>query len=127
MALPLDTLQAARAIVLGRMNAVAEIHRPTTSQTPSGGSSSTWAPVATGLAMGVAEGPSGENQYQQAIIERFGTFQVFFLVFPANTDIRVTDRVYQTAPVARTFEIIAIPNKDVSFEVNRRVVAVQIS
>jgi hypothetical protein len=126
MALPMDTLIAARALAGGRRNAIGEIHRPTTVQTPSGGNSKAWAPVAVGLDIGIAQGPTSQNDYQQAIIERFGTFQVFFIIFPPGTDVRETDRVYQTAPVARTFEVVAVPNRDIDYEVNRRVIGVEI-
>ena len=75
---------------------------------------------------GVAPGPSGQGQEQQLIAARFGEAVGFYILLPANTDVRPEDRIYQLTPFVRTFEVLAIPNKQISFETLRRVLGVVI-
>jgi hypothetical protein len=126
MVIPDSVLAMMRAKQAERWVATAEVHRATMAPTPTGGMAKTWAPVATGIAIGIAPGPTGESQEQRLIVERFGAAVGFYLLFPAGFDVRPEDRVYQTAPVTRTFEVLAIPNKDISFETQRRVLGVVI-
>jgi hypothetical protein len=123
-AFPTSVLDMIKAKQVERRVATAEIHRPTRVPTPTGGMTTVWAPVATGVKIGIAEGPQGQTQYERLIQERFGNAVGFWLVFSAGFDVRPEDRVYQTAPLTRTFEVLAISNKDVSFETARRVLGV---
>jgi hypothetical protein len=109
---------------VSRFTALAEVHRSSQTRTATGGTAITWTPVATGVAIGIAAGPSGQGQEQQAIISRFGSAVGFYLLFPAGFDIRDEDRVYQTMPQTRTFEVIALPNAGISYETMRRVLGV---
>lgn len=123
-AIPTSVLDVMRAKQAERRVARAEVHRATRVSTPTGGMALSWSPVASNVPVGIAPGPSGQGQEQQLIAERFGSAVGFYLVFEAGFDIRPEDRVYQTAPITRTFEVIAIPNKDISFETQRRVLGV---
>lgn len=123
-AIPDSVLAMMQAKQAERRVAIAEVHRPTRVSTPTGGMTTVWTPVATGVKIGIAAGPSGEDQEQRVIIDRFGLGVGFYLVFAAGFDIRAEDRVYQTFPITRTFEVLAIPNKDISFESQRRVLGV---
>lgn len=122
--LPDSVLAATRQWQLARLDGYGEIHRPTTTPTPTGGQSVVWTPVVTGLRLGVAPGPSGQGQEQQLIAERFGSAVGYYILLPAGTDVRPEDRIYQTLPFVRTFEVLAIPNKQISFETLRRVLGV---
>lgn len=125
-AIPESVLVMMRAKQAERLVAIGEIHRNTPTPTPTGGMANVWSPVATGVRMGVAPGPSGQGQEQQLIAERFGTAVGYYLLFPAGFDVDVDDRVFQTFPVTRQFEVLAIPNKDISFESLRRVLGVEL-
>lgn len=126
MLIPESVLLNMQTKQLERLVAIGEIHRNTPTPTQTGGMAPSWSPVATGIAMGVAPGPSGQGQEQQLIIERFGSAVSYYLLFPAGFDIRPEDRVFQTSPVVRQFEVVAIPNKDISFETMRRVLGVEL-
>ena len=126
MVIPGSVLEMMQAKQLERLVALGEIHRPTRVSTPTGGSTLTWLPVVVNLSIGIAPGPSGQGQEQQLIVERFGSAVGFYIVLPAGTDIRPEDRIYQVFPLTRVFEVIAIPNKDISFESLRRVLGVVI-
>ena len=125
-AIPDSVLAMMRAKQVERRVATAEVHRATRTPTPTGGMVLVWAPIATNVKIGIAPGPSGESQEQRVIVERFGIGVGYYLMFSAGFDIRTEDRVYQTFPVTRTFEVLAIPNKDISYETQRRVLGVVI-
>jgi len=125
MVIPDSVLTMMRDKQAERLVATGEIHRPTRTTTPTGGSALVWSPVATGLSIGIAPGPSGEGQEQRLIIERFGAAVGFYILLEAGVDVRPEDRIYQTLPITRTFEVVAIPNKDISFETLRRVLGVE--
>lgn len=125
--IPADVLSSAQLFQgLYRLNRLGEIHRPTRVTTATGFTSG-WAPVAVSLPMGVAQGQGGQSNEEREIIARLGAVVAFILLVPIDTDVRITDRVYlTTGPESpRTFEVVGVPNRGVSYETLRRVIAVE--
>jgi hypothetical protein len=102
-----------------------EIHRPSRIENDEGGHATSWNPIAAGVKFSVAEGFSGQNTLEGPILERIGTRVPYQLTFEDGFDIDEDDRVYQTFPETRTFEVVGVPNKGVSNQGATRVIAIE--
>lgn len=125
MGIPAAVLANFERFVATTFDKVGEIHRPTRTPNDEGGTATVWAPVATGVAFSVSEGFGGQSNLEGPILDRIGSRAAFFLTFAAGFDIDEDDRVYQTLPTARTFEVVGIPNKGATYQAATRVVAVE--
>jgi hypothetical protein len=126
MGMPAAVLTNFKRWVNTTFDKTGEIHRPTLVFTDEGGHTNTWTPIATNVLFSVSEGFGGQSQLEAPILERIGTRVPFFLTFAAGTDIDEADRVYETTPEARTFEVIGFPNRKVSNQAAVRIVAVEV-
>lgn len=127
MVLPENVRTMAAQWQVKAMSSEGQIHRPTDSRTASGAFTKAWAPVTGIISLRVAPGPSGENQYQRALVEKLGAVTSWWITLPVDTDIRLTDRIYQTFPSSEAYEVVAIPNESITLGTARRVLGIQVS
>lgn len=125
MGIPTAVLANFKRFVVTTFDKTGEIHRPTRTENDEGGYSILWNPVATGVAFSVSEGFGGQSQLEGPILDKIGTRVPFFLTFNAGLVVDEDDRIYQTVPTARTFEVIGVPNKGASNQAATRVVAIE--
>lgn len=124
MLIPDDILLMARGQQLTRLVDVCNIQSLVSTTTDTGGSAESWVDRLANIPLGVVGGPAGQDQYQHLFDDRIGQSSGFWLLFPALTDIRLTDRVVRLTPISQTYEILVIPNANESFETMRRAVGV---
>lgn len=125
MGIPAPVLNRFQRWVNTTFDKTGEIHRPTRVSDGEGGYTEAWNPVISGVSFSVSEGFGGQAQLEGPILDKIGTRVPYFLTFVAGLAIDEDDRIYQTLPVARTFEVIGVPNRGVSNQADTRVVAIE--
>ena len=125
MGIPAAVLANFKRFVVTTFDKTGEIHRPTRTQTDEGDSGTVWNPVASGVHFSVSEGFGGQAQLEGPILDKIGTRVPFFLTFNAGLAVDEDDRIYETSPETRTFEVVGVPNRGASNQAAIRVVAIE--
>lgn len=122
--IPADVLSANRAELAVRvLDRDALVSREIRTKDDSGGQTVTYGPQRA-TRMGRAQGIGGQQELQQKILDKIGNRTFFVLTFPATFAIDEDDIVEQITPAYEKFRVVAIQNRDVTYEMIRRVIVV---
>jgi hypothetical protein len=110
----------ARALATRWQQDTATIRRKTLADDSMGGRTTTWSTASTPT---VSVHPSGQTPDEKVIADRLGVVSFWWLSFPAQTDVRASDRIVVGSV---TYEVVE-PLGPRSFEVRRKVACKKIS